>query len=148
MSPEYQSADLILKLYELRREDTMRQARDWFLRFFPESAQDLIDAITGPNSAYYRMVTTYWEMATSFVNRDAIDENMFNDANGEHIAVFSKLEPFIEEYRSIMKNPHYLRNLEDLVMRLPEARTRLRSTRERIKRMVGAQAAKAEKGDQ
>lgn len=148
MSPEYQSADLIMKLYELRREETMRKARDWFLRFFPESAQDIFDTITGPNSSYYRMVTTYWDMAASFVNRDAIDEQMFNDANAEHIAVFSKLEPFIEEFRSNMKSPHYLHNLEELVMRLPEAKTRLRATRERLKKMVGVMAEKAEKGDE
>lgn len=148
MSPEYQSADLLMKLYELRREETMRKARDWFLLFFPESAQDLFDAITGPDSGYYRMVTTYWEMAASFVNRGAIDEQMFNDANSEHIAVFSKLEPFIEEFRSIMKSPQYLHNFEELVMRIPEARGRLRGTRERIKRMIAAQAGAAEKADQ
>jgi hypothetical protein len=148
MSPEYQSADLIMKLYELRREDKMRQARDWFLRFFPESTQDVIDAIAGPNSSYYRMVTTYWDMASSFVNRGAIDEQMFTDANAEHIAVFCKIEPYIEEFRSIMKSPQYLHSLEELVMRLPEARARLRATRERLKKMIGAQAAKAEQGEQ
>jgi len=145
MSTEYQSADLIMKLYDLRREETMRKARDWFFLFSPESVRDLYDAVNGPDSAYYRMVTSYWDMAASFVNHGAIDEQMFNDANLEHVAVFSKLEPFIEEVRNVSKNPQYLHNLEKLVMRLPEARERMRNVRERIRQMAAARAANAEK---
>jgi len=145
MSTEYQSADLIMKLYDLRREETMRKARDWFFLFSPESVRDLYDAVNGPDSAYYRMVTSYWDMAASFVNHGAIDEQMFNDANLEHVAVFSKLEPFIEEVRNVSKNPQYLHNLEKLVMRLPEARERMRNVRERIRQMAAARAANADK---
>lgn len=145
MSTEYQSADLIMKLYDLRREETMRKARDWFFAFFPESVQDLYDAVNGPDSAYYRMVTSYWDMAASFVNHGAIDEQMFNDANLEHVAVFSKVEPFIEEARKASKNPQYLHNLEKLVMGLPEARERMRAVRERIRQMRAARATTVEK---
>lgn len=81
-SKEYESADLILKLYEMRREPVMREARNWMLGFFPESVQDILQAVTNPQtSGYYRMTTTYWDMAASLVNNGAIDEKMFTDAN-------------------------------------------------------------------
>src|ERR1044072_9162191 len=132
MSEKFESASLILKLYDLRREATMRKARDWFFTFLPTSAEDVIDVFTGQNSSHYRMVTTYWDMAASFVNNGAIDEKMFKDANLEHVAVFAKVEPFIEEIRSMYSSPEYLKNLEQLVMRRPDAKKILAAVRERI----------------
>jgi hypothetical protein len=62
MSSEYESADLIIKLYELRREEKLRTAREWYARdFHPASAQDVLDTLRGEHSAYFRMVTSYWE---------------------------------------------------------------------------------------
>lgn len=145
MSAKYESASLILKLYELRREETMRKARDWFFTFVPNSAQEVTDVFLGPNSPYYRMVTTYWDMAASFVNNGAIDEQMFNEAAGEHVAVFAKIEPFIEELRSIYDTPEYMKNLEQLVMRRPGAKELLAAVRERVRKMVAAREAAAAK---
>ncbi len=68
-----EDANLIIKLYDLRRETVMREARTWFFTFNPESIQDFIDVITSDKSAYYRMVVSYWDMAASFVNNGAID---------------------------------------------------------------------------
>jgi len=134
-----ESADLILKLYELRREPTMREARNWMIGFFPESAADVIQAIVkAETSAYYRMVTTYWDMAASLVNHGAIDEEMFNDAQGEHIIVFSKIEPFLAELRETIGSPKMLANLETLVMRQPDAKEMLAARREMMKRMFAA----------
>ena len=138
-----QSADLILKLYELRREAKMRDARQWFIGFTPESTDEVLQTLVGPNSANFRMVVTYWDMAASFVLNGAIDEKMFNDANGEHIAVFSKMAPFIAEYRDKAGVPTYLKNLETLVMRLPNAKERLDATRARLKAITAARAAAA-----
>ena len=137
MSREYESANLILKLYEMRREPVMREARNWMITFFPESAGDIMQTMVNPQtSAYYRMVTTYWEMAASFVVNGAIDEKMFNDAAGEHIMVFSKVEPFLEELRQTMQNPNVLKNLETLVMRMPNAKETLAGRREMMKRFA------------
>jgi hypothetical protein len=84
MSSVYESADLIIKLYDLRREETIRKAREWYrTQFHPTSAQDVVNTLRGEHSAYFRMVTSYWEMAASFVNHGAIDWQMFMDANGE-----------------------------------------------------------------
>lgn len=138
MSLAYQSADLLLKLYELRREDTMRKARAWFIGFSPESADDIAAVLSSEHSAYFRMVTSFWDMAASLVNNGAIDEKMFNDANGEHFIVFAKIEPFVAEHRQRAGHPQWMAQLEQLVMRMPNAKERLAATRERFKAMAAA----------
>src|SRR5690349_23066491 len=86
-----EEAGLILKLYELRREETMRKARDWYFREFnPQSVADFNAAMFGEQSAYLRMVISYWDMTAALVNNGAISLQLFNDSNGEHIGVFSK----------------------------------------------------------
>jgi hypothetical protein len=139
-----ESADLIMKLYDLRREETMREARKWFVSFFPESVEDIMKTmIDEKTSAYYRMVTSYWDMAAGFVNHGAIDEEMFMDANGECIIVFSKIEPFLAELRQIMGSDRMMKNLETLVMKLPDAKELLQSRREMMKRWAQARAEAA-----
>ena len=138
MSSPYESATLLIRLYELRREPTMREARTWFARNFnPTTADEMMQAVAGPQSGYFRMVTSYWDMAASFVLHGAIDEAMFNDANGEQFVVFAKIEPFIADYRDRMGNPAYLASLEKLVMRTPNARDRLATLRDRFRAMAG-----------
>lgn len=140
MSDKYESANLIIKLYELRREEVMRKARSWFVaEFNPQSLQDFADVTASENSAYYRMVTTYWDMACSFVTNGAIDEQMFSDANAEHVAVYSKIEPFIEEIRAAYSQT-YMENLEKVVMKMPNAKERLATTRERLKMLTANRA--------
>jgi hypothetical protein len=133
MSDKHHDVALILKLYELRREEGIRRARKWyFTEFNPQSAEDVLKVFVGSGhdgSAYYRMITSYWEMAASFVNNGGIDEKMFLDANGEHVGVFSKVEPFIEELRQAIGLPDYLRQLENLVNRTPHAKERLERMR-------------------
>jgi hypothetical protein len=141
VSSPYESATLLIRLYELRRDATMREARNWYARSFnPDSIDDVMQALYGPNSAHFRMVTSYWDMAASFVLNGAIDEQMFNDANGEHHVVFAKIEPFIAEYRARMGNPLYLASIEKLVLKTPDAKARLASIRERFRAMAAAPA--------
>ena len=132
MSDKSQDVANILKLYELRREEGLRRARKWyFTEFNPKGAED-IGTIFGSGhdgSANYRMITSYWEMAASFVNNGGIDEKMFLDANGEHVGVFSKVEPFIEDVRKAIGLPDYLRQLETLVNKTPNAKERLERMR-------------------
>ncbi|MBA2736484.1 MAG: hypothetical protein H0U50_06795 [Pyrinomonadaceae bacterium] len=136
-----ESAELILKLYDLRREAKMREARSWIIGFFPETVQDVLKAmIDVETSAYYRMVVSYWDMAASFVNHGAIDEEMFNDSAGEHIVVFSKIEPFLSELREMTGNPNMLGNLEKLIMRQPDAKAKLSKSRETMKRWMQLRA--------
>jgi hypothetical protein len=144
MTDKAKSAELILKLYELRREAVMREARNWFFSFNPESYEDIQRAAMGEHSAYLRMVTTYWDMACSFVNHGAIDAEMFNDANGEQVFVFAKLQPFIEQIRANNGNPNSFRHLEQAVAAMPQAEERLARAREMSKALAKARAAATE----
>lgn len=141
-----EEAGLILKLYELRREATMRKARDWYFREFnPQTMADFNNAMYGEHSGYLRMVTSYWDMAAALVNNGAISLELFNDSNGEHISVFSKLELLLGEIRAAY-GPKFAANLEKLVDETPDGRKRAAATRERMKAMraqIAAHQAKA-----
>lgn len=126
-------ADLILKLYDLRRETTMREARNWFFTFNPTNVAEYMEAMMGPNSGYLRMVISYWDMAASLVNNGAIDEQMFNDANGEHLFVFAKIEPILADLRQTWNAPEMLKHYETLIRRIPDNEKKLADIRERIK---------------
>ena len=129
-------ADLILKLYDLRRETTMREARNWFFMFNPTTPADIMDVLTSDKSGLYRMVISYWDMACSFVNNGAIDAQMFNDANGEHVFVYAKMEPFIPAMREQMGAPQFLAQLEKTVKALPDSEERLAAVRQRMQAMI------------
>src|SRR5947207_10042535 len=114
-----EEAQLILKLYELRREETMRKARDWYvLEFNPQSIADITNAMFSEHSGHFRMVISYWDMAAALVNNGAIGIDLFNETNGEHFSVFSKIEPFLAEMRAGFR-PEFLANLEKLIDATP-----------------------------
>ena len=128
-----EEAGLILKLYELRREETMRKARNWYFReFHPESVADFSTALFSENSGYVRMVITYWDMAAALVNNGAISLELFNDSNGEHIGVFAKIEAILGEIRNAY-GPQFAANLEKLIDSTPEGRKRVATAREQMK---------------
>jgi hypothetical protein len=130
-----EEAGLILKLYELRREDVMRKARDWYLRDFnPQSMADFNQEMMGQHSAYLRMVTSYWGMAAALVNDGAISLELFNNSNGEHIGVFAKFEPLVGEIRSTY-GPQFGVHLEKLIDATPNGRARVAAAREQMKAM-------------
>ena len=134
------SAELLLSLYESRREPALRAARDWWvMKFHPASARDVLRIWVGSESAPYRMVTTHWEMAASFVTMGAIDADMFHASNTEHLAVYSKLRPYLAEVRALASYPEYLTNLEQIVLALPNADERLAP----IARFLARRAAEA-----
>jgi len=136
-----EEAGLILKLYELRREETMRKARDWFSReFHPQTIEDYNRALFSEHSGHLRMVTSYWDMAAALVNRGAIDIDLFNETNGEHIGVFARLEPLLGEIRADY-GPGYLHNLEKLIDATPDGRKKVAENRERMKAIVARLAA-------
>lgn len=148
MSKEFHSAELILKLYDLRREEKMRDGRAWFIGFFPDSVDDVIKAMIDPaTSANFRMVTSYWDMAASFVNRGAIDEAMFMDSAGEIWVVFCKVQPYIADLRERLGSPNMMKHIEELLMRQPNALETLAVRRETMKRWMQARAEMANAGD-
>ncbi len=125
------SADLILKLYDLRREEVMRKARDWMFTFNPTSAEEFEKTMMDPEvGAYLRMVTSYWDMAAALVRHKAIDAAMFNDTVGEHIMVFAKIEPILEELRAKWEMPDAYANLEKVIMDRKDGAKRVKKTQE------------------
>ena len=128
-----EEAGLILKLYELRREDTMRKARDWFFRdFHPQTLADFNAAMFSDHSGHLRMVVSYWDMAAALVNDGAIRSELFSDCNGEHLAVFAKVELLLPEIRAA-SGPQFAASLEKLIDATPDGRKRSAMIRERMK---------------
>lgn len=146
--PNYQDAQLVMKLFELRREEKLRTARDWFAqKFFPASFDDVkaIHNAPGNENVYYRMVTSYWEMAASFVVRGVLNIDLFLDSGGEMLFLWAKLEPFVRQVRQIVGSENFLANVEKVVTSSPRAQERVVKSRERIaaRQKMQASAARA-----
>lgn len=137
MDTKTQDALVILKLYEMRSESLMRTARAWFFtEFNPSSGKGIVALLQSGEkpSAFYRMVASHWEVAAAMVNHGGIDEKLFLEANSEHLVVFAKLQPFIDEIRETIGEPDYLANLEQLVMRAPNVEKELENRRRLLQR--------------
>jgi hypothetical protein len=138
-------AGLILKLYELRREEVMRKARDWYFRSFnPQSIADFNNDMMGEYGNYLRMVLSYWDMAAALVNDGAISLQLFDASNGEHIGVFAQFELLLGEIRSTF-GPRFAANLEKLIDATPDGRKRTATAREQMKAIRSQIAAKQAK---
>ena len=129
-------AQIILQLYELRRETEMRKARNFIsAEFWPETAEDTLRiarSYPSPENTWLRQVTSYWEMAAAFVLRGALHERLFFDASGEMYCVYAKFRPFLPEIRQ--KLPYFLLTVEKVILRTPEGRRRERLLSSRSRR--------------
>lgn len=142
MSTPVESANLILKLFELRREPVMRQARAWFSGDFnPTTMEEFLSGVMGANNPWFRMVVGYWDMAASLTQFKAIDQEMFNATSGEMLVVYAKIEPFLAEFRAQRGEPNFLKRVETQVLTMPNAAERLPQIRERFRKMAAARAA-------
>ncbi len=117
----HEQVNLMLRLYDDRREPRLRQAREWFAKsFHPASAEEMMQ-LCPPGSeenAFMRMVVSYWEMVGSIVNRGLIDEDFFFENSGEQWMVWERMKPVVETMRARHKNPHQFGQLEEHVKRL------------------------------
>jgi hypothetical protein len=111
----YDDANLVLRLYELRREEKLRKAREWFsANFAPTSLED-VQRIAPPGSqenAYMRMVLSYWDMAASFVTSGVLNQELFFQSAGELLFAWERVRTLAPALRAANKNPNYWRNLE------------------------------------
>ncbi|MGO9270739.1 MAG: hypothetical protein ACLQOO_10890 [Terriglobia bacterium] len=148
--PDHHDAELMLRLYDLRREEKLRQAREWFAREFQaESLPDFLKRFPSgtEQNAYFRMVIGYWEMAASIVNHGLIKEAFFFESNTEFYGLWTKVKHLMGPAREAYKNPHLWANIETLsekyekwmAARAPEA---LASFRERLAQMQAKTPAK------
>jgi hypothetical protein len=139
MPTPFESAQLNLQLFDLRREPVLREARAWFVgEFNPESFGDLAGVIGGKRNPSFRMVVSYWEMAASMVTTGAIDGDAFRAAHGEIFATFAKIQPFLAELRSVNREPDLLKHMEAVVMAAPDAEATLKRRRDAIRAAIEA----------
>ncbi len=115
--PGYEDANLILRLYELRREPKLRQARDWFASKYKAATLEEFDALCPRGSdenAYFRMVIGYWEMAASLVTTGVVNAELFYENEGEMLFVWERVKDTVPKYREMMKQPRMLHNMEEV----------------------------------
>ncbi len=142
----YQDAELVLKLYDLRREAVMRQARDFVAQFSPSSFEELMSVVGAfgtKENAYVRQVLGYWEMVASLIVHGTLNAALAQDTLGEMNFVYAKVQPFIKEMREKMMAPEFMQNLEKVVEGTPEGRERLKRTQARLAEFAKMRAAAA-----
>jgi len=143
MPTPFESAQLNLQLFDLRRDAVLREARAWFLwEFNPESFPELIAVVSGERNAAFRMVVGYWDMAASLVTTGAIDGDTFRAAHGEIFATLSKIHPFLAELRSASGEPDLCKHMEAVVMAAPDGEAIMKRRLEGIRAAVKARAQK------
>jgi hypothetical protein len=141
MPTPFESATLNLQLFDLRREPVLREARAWFLlEFNPENLEELAAAVRGEHNTAFRMVLGYWDMAASLVTTGAIDGDAFLAAHGEIFATFSKIHPFLADFRAACGEPEFCKHIEAVVLAAPDAEAILKRRREGIRAAVKAKA--------
>jgi hypothetical protein len=142
-------AQIVLQLYDFRREAEMRKARNFIAGFWPKSANDIVDlamAFGTPENAWMRQVFTYWDMAACLALRGALHPGLAFDSLGEMWFVYAKVKPFIKEYRQKMGVPEAFANIEKFIESTPEGRQRLKMMQERLARFT-ERIAKAKAAD-
>jgi len=118
--PDHHDAELLLRLYDLRREEKLRRARAWFIGKFHANSLEEAQQVCPPNSEendYFRMTMSYWDMAASLVNRGLIHEQFFFENTGEFWAVWDKARLLVPPLRDSFKDPHAYENLEKLALK-------------------------------
>lgn len=149
--PTAADAQLILQLYDLRREAEMRKARDWWVvKFWPQTADDFVkvaNAVGTQENNWLRQVGGYWDMAASMVLHGTIHPEMFLEGgvSGEMIFIYAKVQPILKELREKMQSPGLFSNVEKVIMQSKTGRERLKATSARVaaRGKAMAEAAKA-----
>jgi hypothetical protein len=139
--PTASDAQLIMQLYDLRREAEMRKARSWwFNEFWPQSADDFLKIAfnmgTQENN-WLRQVTGYWSMAASFVLQGTLNEELFIQpaVSGEMFVLLAKIHPFLKELREKAGDPHMFENIEKVITGSKFGRERLKFMIKRVETM-------------
>jgi len=149
--PTAEDAQLILQLYDLRREAEMRKARNWWLvEFWPQTADDFIKVATAlgtQENNWLRQVAGYWDMAAALVLHRTIDSDLFLEGgvSGEMFFLYAKLQPILKDLREKMQSPALFSNVEKVIMSSTTGRERLKMVEARVaaRRKMMSEAAKA-----
>jgi hypothetical protein len=117
VKPTYDDVNLILKLYEMRREEKLREARAWYSANFKAKTYDEFQRLcpTGTDAnANYRMVTTYWEMVASFITGGILQPELFYQSGRELLFCYERLRDLLPQLRQAYANPSEFKNLETI----------------------------------
>ena len=139
--PTVADAQLILQLYDLRRETEMRKARHWWAaEFFPQSADEFLrvsQAAGTQENNWLRQALGYWGMTASFVLKGVLNEELFLEPafSGEMFIMFAKLQPILKELREKLGDPRAFHNLEEVATRTEYGRDRLQLLAKRVEMM-------------
>lgn len=123
----HDQANLLLRLYELRREPRLREARAWFVSNFDAKTLEEMGQKYPPSTdanTNIRMTTSYWDMAAGFVNRGLIDDDFFFESSGEAWIVWDRMREIVPAMRAAFKNPHAYTQLEAMAKRMEERQER------------------------
>jgi len=133
-------AEIILRLYELRREPVMREARAWVGgAFWPTTAEDYFAVAANPadpHNAFLRQVLSYWEMAAAMVLHGAVSAELFVDCNGEGFYLLAKFAPILDAIRE--KNPAFMIKTSELIQRFTGAAARYEAIARNVEAMRAA----------
>jgi len=144
-----EDAQIVLQLYDLRRESEMRKARNYFTRDFnPRSAEDVMAVFAnfgGQENSWMRQLIGYWEMAASLVLEGALNPELFHGSNGEMYFVYAKLAPYIKQIRQTMDAPEFLRQVEAVIQSTAAGRERSTMMQKRLARFAEMKAAAGKK---
>jgi hypothetical protein len=147
-SPSAADAQIILQLYDLRREAELRKAREWWTtKFWPANLEDYLkvqSAFGSQENAWLRQVTGYWEMAASLSNHGAVSADLFLEPSfsAEMFLIFAKVKPFLQDLRSKV-SPSFLGNVETLIASSEKARNFLERMEANVANMKKRAAASA-----
>lgn len=147
--PTVADAQLIVQLYDLRREAEMRKARNWWaIEFFPQSADDFLKvawAMGTPENNWLRQVAGYWGMVASFVINGALNEQLFLSPgfSGELFLIYAKIHPLVKDLREKLNDPNFFKDIENVVTRTKWGRERLAFMVKRVATMRERRQAKS-----
>ena len=134
-----EDAQIIMRLYDLRREPEMRKARAWFAGWWPANADQVVQMISAPanpqENAWFRQVLTYWDMTAALVLNGALNEDLFFAASAELWFSFAKVYPFAKAYREKSGQPDAWKQLEKMATNTKQGKNRLDSLVKRLAAM-------------
>jgi dTDP-4-amino-4,6-dideoxygalactose transaminase len=141
--PNHADAELVLRLYDLRREPVMRESRKTIAAWLPRSLDDVlaIAKLDDPRNAAWRQVSSYFEMAYGFARHGIVPPDFLAENTGEGLLLYAKLQPYLKAFRKHLA-PTAFRNAEWLVRKSSSARERVKLFEKRIAAQLAAQAEK------
>lgn len=148
--PNHHDAELVLKLYDLRRESVMREARNWMATFAPKSMDDVMAVVgnfTTKENAYFRQVCSYWEMVAALIAHGTLNADLAFDTLGEMYFVYAIIEPFLEDMRKRFNSPDVFAMVQKVVESNPKGRERVKQVQARRAEFMKMMASAAKSGD-